>query len=605
MARRRFDQNQNRVDYGELLTADADYVLDQAVGMTYSLDLEALLGVLLCLGMRGEMTSGQRNNPMYALEAIRRTGAKLSIFCNAGCIKVPKTGNRLYALLEESIHEVRMPDCRYNFHPKLWVVQYHHVTDGRIMIKIVTMSRNLTFDESLDLAVEMSGFVGNEVNPKNQPVADLLQFVSQYDSRKNGLHRLIANVKRVGQFDLMDCFEDYEFHSFGIYGRSENGVKKIAAGRHLRSAGELLSGYDSLFVISPFLSEGVIGELMGDEENCGAEGPAKRCLITREESVTKRIFDAFQKNGGDGVFVLDPVLSSNDALNDGDTYGYAKRDVHAKMYYTEKTREPHKLYLGSLNASYQAFHHNVEFLIGLTYKNYHASYRSVMEDFIPEKESPFVRLETFPEGNEESEEKIVDFREEVYGVRSAEVIPEQEHYTIRVQAERAFDGVTIRPFFMKTDVQPLREAAEFHGVPLECLSNLFLLVKDGAECLIRLEVSGMPAKERENVIFNELISNQPMFLTYMRYLLDEDFYDGMEMLTAQERGSVEQAEGYGFGAEPELYERMLRAAADAPERLDAMYEVAERLENDKVSTEFRQLLELFLQTAGRKGKGHR
>jgi hypothetical protein len=36
-----------------------------------------------------------------------------------------------------------------------------------------------------------------------------------------------------------------------------------------------------------------------------------------------------------------------------------------------------------------------------------------------------------------------------------------------------------------------------------------------------------------------------------------------------------------------------------------MYEVADRLENDKVSTEFRQLLELFLRAAGRKGKGRR
>ena len=94
MARRRFDQNHNRVDYGELLIEDPSFELDQVVGMTYSLDMEALMGIPLCLGMHGEMTSGQRNNPLYVLEAIRRTGKKLSIFCNAGCIKVPKTESR-------------------------------------------------------------------------------------------------------------------------------------------------------------------------------------------------------------------------------------------------------------------------------------------------------------------------------------------------------------------------------------------------------------------------------------------------------------------------------------------------------------------------------
>ena len=91
MAKRRFDQSANRVDYGELLIEDPTYELEQAVGMTYSLDMEALMGIPLCLGMRGEMTSGQGKNPLYVLEAIRRTGEKLSIFCNAGCIKVPKS----------------------------------------------------------------------------------------------------------------------------------------------------------------------------------------------------------------------------------------------------------------------------------------------------------------------------------------------------------------------------------------------------------------------------------------------------------------------------------------------------------------------------------
>lgn len=119
MARRRFDQNKNRVDYGELLIEDSAFELEQAVGMTYSLDMEALMGIPLCLGMRGEMISGQRNNPLYVLEAIRRTGKKLSIFCNVGCIKVPKAESRLFALLENSIHEVRMPKSTYNFHPKL------------------------------------------------------------------------------------------------------------------------------------------------------------------------------------------------------------------------------------------------------------------------------------------------------------------------------------------------------------------------------------------------------------------------------------------------------------------------------------------------------
>lgn len=607
MARRRFDQNNNRVDYGELLIEDPAYELDQAVGMTYSLDMEALMGIPLCLGMRGEMTSGQRNNPLYVLEAIRRTGKKLSIFCNVGCIKVPKSESRLFALLEGSIHEVRMPKSTYNFHPKIWILQYHNIDDGRIMIKVVVLSRNLTFDQSMDMAVEMTGFVGGEINPKNQPLADMLTFVSQFDSKKNAYNHLIYNLKKVENFNLLDCFEDYEFHPFGIYGKSENGIKKITAKEHRKTAREMFRNCYALFIISPFLSEGVVVDLLNDFKDDPEVGPVRRCLITRESSVTKRIFNAFQRRDGDGIYVVDPVFSSNDALDDGDTFGYVNRDVHAKVFFTEKYNEPKKLYIGSLNASQNAFDHNVEFLLELQYKSYHASYFSVKDDFIPAEESPFVPMTDFKEELIEQEEEQVDFRDEVYGVTGAKVISRDGQFDIEVYAADDYEGVTIRPFYVKTQTKTLMKVTRFEDISLNSLSNMFILSKDGADCLIRLEVEDMPEDERDDSIFNEIISNKPMFMTYMRYLLDEDFYDSVsfEELLAGGTESVETAEGYGFTVEPDIYEKMLRAATDYPERFDSMYEVVERLDDNKIGEEFKQLLELFMQAAGRKGKGRK
>lgn len=611
MPRRRFDQNNDRVDYGELLSADAYYELDQAVCLTYSLDMEALMGIPLCLGMHGEMTTGQKNNPLYVLEAIRRTGKKLSIFCNVGCIKVPKTESRLYALLEDSIHEVRMPNYRNNFHPKLWVLQYHNIHDGSLMIKIVTLSRNLTFDQSMDVAVDMEGFVGSKINPKNQPIADLLTFVSQFDSNKNRYKMLIENVRRVEKFELLDCFDDYEFHPFGIYGKNENGIKRISSAERRKTPREMFRDCYALFVVSPFLSETVVGDLLDDYSKNPESGPVKRCLITRDTSVTKRIYDSFNRRAGDGVWTINPALSSNDALEDGDTFGYVNRDVHAKVYFTDKYNEPKKLYLGSLNTSNNAFDHNVEFLLELTYKPYHASYESVRDDFIPANDEkngcPFVQMTSFDEIEKEDEEAEVDFREAVYGVQSAEVIPNNGAFTIKVYCEHDFEGVTIRPFFVKTNIKPLTEEVVFEGVTLNSLSNMFVLTKDGADCLIRLEVTGMPSEEREDAIFNDIISNRPMFMTYMRYLLDEDFYDSIsfEELLSQSKEAGDGPEGYGFAVEPDIYERMLKAAAEYPERFDSMYEVVEKIHDEKIGEEFKQLLELFIKAAGGKGKGRK
>ena len=610
MPRRRFDQNKDRVDYGELLSADAYYELDQAVGLTYSLDMEALMGIPLCLGMHGEMTTGQKNNPLYVLEAIRRTGKKLSIFCNVGCIKIPKTESRLYALLENSIHEVRMPNYTNNFHPKLWILQYHNINDGRIMIKIVTLSRNLTFDQSMDIAVDMDGFVGSTINPKNQPIADLLTFVSQFDSNKNRYKQLIENIRKVESFRLLDCFDDYEFHPFGIYGKND-GIKKVSTKEHHKTPREIFRDCYALFVISPFLTETVIGVLLDDYSSNPESGPVKRCLITRDTSVTKRIFDAFNRREGDGVWVINPALSSNDALEDGDTFGYASRDVHAKVYFTEKYNEPKRLYLGSLNASNNAFDHNVEFLLELVYKPYHASYRNVMEDFIHVNDKkngcPFVQMTSFEEIEKEEEEKDVDFREVLYGVKSAEIIAEEGEFSVKVFCNQSYDGVTIRPFYMKTNILPLTEEVLFKGLSLNNLSNMFILTKQGADCLIRLEVEGMPSEEREDAIFNDIISNRPMFMTYMRYLLDEDFYNSVsfEELLSQSREESDNPEGYGFTVEPDIYERMLKAAAEYPERFDSMYEVVEKIDDDKIGEDFKQLLELFIKAAGRREKGRK
>ena len=596
MAKRRFDQNTNRVDYGNLLIEDIEYELVQAVCLTYSLDMEALLGVPLCLGMRGEMTSGQRNNPLYVLEAIRRTGKKLSVFCNAGCIKVPKSESRLFALLEDCIHEVRMPNFKYNFHPKIWVVQYRNTVDNRILIKVIVMSRNLTFDQSMDMAVEMVGFVGDEQNPKNQPLADMLRFVSQFEDKKNNLNTLIKNLMRVKEFDLLDCFDDYEFHPFGIYGKSENGIKKILANGKLQSANSLFKKCNSLLIVSPFLTESTILSLL--------QGTERKCLITRETSVTKQIFDAFNNDSDDGIYTVDPVFSSNDALEDNESYGFANRDIHAKVYYTEKYGEPHKLYVGSLNASHNAFNNNVEFLLELSYKSYHSSYWSVKSDFIPEKESPFVKMLSFDEKTAEINAENVDFRKEIYSITSAEVISNNGKFSLIVHSETDFDDVTIRPFYLKTSTKPLTKEVIFDDVALNNLSNMFIVSKDGCDCLVRLNVLNMPEQEREDAIFNDIIKNRPMFMTYIRYLLDEDFYDtaGIEEMIANESGDFGCNQGYGFNIEPDIYEKMLRAAAENPERFDAMYEVVEKLENDIIGEEFKQLLDLFMSAAGRKEK---
>lgn len=172
MARRQFDQEENRLEYGHLLFPEPDYDLDFAVGMTYSLDMEALLGVPVSLGMLEDLDGSAAQNPFFLLEAIRKSSDDLAIFCNADGIKLPRNIRPIYALLENSIFPVAL-GRKSNFHPKVWIIRYKS-RYAPPMVKVIVLSRNLTFDRSLDIAAEMTGFVENASNEAHRPLADLL-----------------------------------------------------------------------------------------------------------------------------------------------------------------------------------------------------------------------------------------------------------------------------------------------------------------------------------------------------------------------------------------------------------------------------------------------
>ena len=76
--------DQNRLNYGELLAPPATYHLDFAIGTTYSLDLDALVGATMSLGLSAETDTNLAKNPVCLLEALKKTADKIALFCEAG-----------------------------------------------------------------------------------------------------------------------------------------------------------------------------------------------------------------------------------------------------------------------------------------------------------------------------------------------------------------------------------------------------------------------------------------------------------------------------------------------------------------------------------------
>lgn len=91
--------NNDRLDYGQVLAPPDKYRLDFAIGTTYSLDLDALVGACIALGLSEETDSDLMKNPICLLEALRATGDKVALFCEGGQIHTPNSVTPLYILL--------------------------------------------------------------------------------------------------------------------------------------------------------------------------------------------------------------------------------------------------------------------------------------------------------------------------------------------------------------------------------------------------------------------------------------------------------------------------------------------------------------------------
>lgn len=564
-----FDTAHNRLSYSELLEPDPGYQLDFAVGLTYSLDLEALLGVPVSLGLLGEADPDLMKSPFYLLEAIRKSSDSIAIFCNAGGISLPKKIQSIYSLLENSVFEIKLQN-RQNFHPKLWFIKYIN-EEGHAYIKILVLSRNLTFDNSIDLCVAMQGDITRTKRRKNKPLADMLEFVAEYTdkTKKQKVLAIADDILHVKTFDIEHPFEDYEFLPLGIDGYGKERTKLFN------------SKYD-IFVVSPFLSDDIIEELSKCHYN--------KVLVTRKVSVTPAVIENFNS-----------VYITKDILNDNE-FG-VKQDIHAKLYFTI-TGDGNFLYIGSANASHNAFHKNVEFLLKLKYKPNCVGFKTFFSDFIPDDNCPFEKIETAPE--KEPTDTVQDaidkaFKQAIYALKYGKVITNGDTYDIQIESRtlETEEIVKIAPLQRQDMFESLHSQTLLKGLLLKELSEFYILSVQGQRIVIKLETKGIPY-DRDNAVYKSIIDTKHKFLSYVSFMLSEDYTVGVledeEYLRILQDNEGTTGNAPAFSA---VYEKMLRVLHQNPSRLKELADVIKRLGSDIVSEEFITMYKQFDSVARR------
>ena len=203
----------NRIDYGEQLIPPDGYELVQAIGTTYSLDLEALMVLPVALFYAQTLDGNPEELRYDMLDAITRAADKITVYCQKGQIKVPQKYHHLMAYWEKGIEEVIMADHVRSFHPKVWVIRYECKGQPPLYRVLVT-SRNLTYARDWDVAFSTDGKVSDKDQASNKPLIHFLQYLSSQSNRQisSTFYQDLSKVR----FDIPDKFEDLKFMPIGI-----------------------------------------------------------------------------------------------------------------------------------------------------------------------------------------------------------------------------------------------------------------------------------------------------------------------------------------------------------------------------------------------------
>ncbi|QCC85786.1 hypothetical protein DDIC_07840 [Desulfovibrio desulfuricans] len=563
----------DRLDYGRLLSPPYGYELVAAIGTTYSLDFSALIGVCIALELAEEPDSQLLKNPICLLQALRRAGDKVAVFCQAGQIQAPSDASSLYILLETIVYQVLLEKRKnhpvfHSFHPKFWLARYGNA-QGDERWRLVILSRNLTFDRSWDVAVALDGEPGKDITPKNQPIIDFLGYLrsklpkSASGKRKGALlGSLMSALPRVVfSAQSIDKFQDFEFIPVGV--PNSNG------GIYTMNETKLFShSFQNLLIMSPFLSKELIKEFNTKPMQSNA---LKRVLVTRKEALSE-----FQANDCDkfAIYTMKNDIVNGEASLSEEPMETRQQDIHAKLYLWHEHSNS-ELYLGSMNASNSGRNGNVECMICLKSRSRWLNLEMLTTALFgadPDgPQNPF-ELTPLPPAQKQDANKTAALEKMIkalcHATPQASVREEDGTYTITLSFKdlESGEGLTVSPLLTKQTLA-VSEQCQFSGLALLQLSEFYRVTAANEEVrisrTIKIPTLGIP-KERDMAVFTSIVKNTGCFYQYISFLLSDDY-----LSTAVENENLKHPgkNSHGNSLPPGLYEEILQTAARTPDKL--------------------------------------
>jgi hypothetical protein len=573
-------QPTNRLTLIDAMRPPAGFRLESAMAVTFTLDLRALLAAPAAFALTGPdgLTSdGSGQEPIELLHALRSNAGKITVFSQVGEISLPPS-RRVFAFLEQCVIPVRAPHGGV-VHPKVWVLRYETTdepapgSDRERRLRILSASRNLTFDSSWDTVVRLDEATDGKRVALTE-VGELFEGllaeaqVAIADSHEDRVRSLVTALGKA-KFALPAGVDDVRAHVLGLVA-SESPLPETA---------------DRSLIISPFVSDDFftrvhrssVDELVSRPESLDLLGP----------KATGQIGSAYSFDDGSAPdFGVDEHLAFDDP-------GRPLVGLHAKVFAFEKGDRA-RLFLGSANATGAAFGSNVEFLLELVGSTAMLGIDRLCDGTA---EEPGLRALFHTYSRAEAAEQPVGPTTLDAARRSIARLPIEglveesgTGWAVTYRSPKpvpSVDGAEIHcwPLASAGQRRLVPAGESFHArfeTSLETISGFLAFEVEHesgmlTQFVVPVPLTGVP-EHRERFLLKALIGNAERFLRYLLALLDEDSTQ-MDLLDAVERTDGEGEDSAGAFNLPVL-EKLLRTMRRDPSKLAGLHPLISDLATD-------------------------
>ncbi len=583
----------------DALRPPSGYTFDRGIGTSFTLNLMTLLVAPLSLALHDVSSSEEAlADPVLLLDGVRHYADRLTLFCQAGYIAIPKDANHLYRYLEDMVVEVKAPNGGL-FHPKIWLLRY--TCEGANPIyRFLCLSRNVDFSRSWDTILRLDGeLTDRKVGySRNKPLGDFIEALPGFalhrtkKQAREAIHLLQEEVRRV-DFKVPWPFSSDSLEFMPLGDRKHRRVRLDFP--KLRS-----------MVVSPFLSDDVLIE---------ASTKGKGHVLFSEAESLKRIPPETLSRFSD-IYIFNDV-SINMPLNDeaiqvdnietsGDMVGDPAR-LHAKLFIFEEGWDA-QWWIGSTNATWPALSgSNVEFMVGLKGRksqvgidkllgeeNDKLSLRAMLADYEPDdqaKTNPeaeaaerlLEEIRTYlialnlrlsiTSGEGDNYDMLLDSGEKKGVLPEGDITIRAWPVTIREQRGQTFSAEIKRPRLTFSDLSVL-QLTSFVAFEIEGKVGR---TKRAIRFVMNLPVRGFP-HHRDDYVISAILSDKKRFLQYLHYLLVEEL-GWLPGIDDKSSGAWGEGGRWAEGVDDQipLLEDIIRAFSRSPDKIDQVTEIVERL----------------------------